>query len=118
MAVLAQLVDGVVANRFELDAEKLTLGRHPDNTVQIDDDAVSGKHAVVLKQPNADFSEYTEFYLEDLGSTNGTYVNDARVKGKVRLYHNDVIRLAWNTFRFLDEASGQLDKTVHMISDT
>lgn len=117
MAVLAQLVDGVVATRFELVADGVTLGRHPDNQVQIDDDAVSGWHAVVLVESNSDFNDYKEYYLEDLNSTNGTFINDKKVNGKVRLNHNDVIRLAWNRFRFMEETAA-VDRTMHMLSDT
>jgi len=116
MALLAQLVDDVVVSRFEIDKDSLTLGRAPSNDVQIDDESVSGKHAAVHAQDNPHFKGYQEFFLEDLNSTNGTFVNDDKVRGRVRLHHNDVIRLAWNRFKFIDDMEGELEKTRHMIN--
>jgi pSer/pThr/pTyr-binding forkhead associated (FHA) protein len=115
MAQLAQLVDDVVVNRFELKNKELTLGRHPANEVQIDEDAVSGRHAVIKCESNKDFANFKEFYVEDLNSTNGTFVNEKKIKGRVRLHHNDVIRLAWNKFKFIDDTEAQADKTAVMI---
>lgn len=118
MAVLAQLVDDVVATRFDISRKRLSLGRHQNNDIQIDEQAVSSRHAMIYAEANPDFPDYKEFFVEDLGSTNGTFVNDERIDGKVRLHHNDVIRLAWNKFKFMDEKEGELEKTVHMLKET
>lgn len=118
MALLAQMVEDVVAHRFEITGDTLTLGRHPSNAVQINEEAVSGRHAIIEVQRNADFKAHKEYYLKDLGSTNGTYLNGQRVLARVRLHHNDVIRLAWNEFRFIDEQEVEFEKTVHMIGET
>ena len=115
MAVLAQLVDDVVVNRFELKGAELTLGRHPSNKVQIDEEAVSGRHAKIVVETNKDFKSFQEFYLEDLGSTNGTYVSDRKINGRVRLHHNDIVRLAWNKFKFIDDMEAKAEKTALMI---
>ena len=56
--------------------------------------------------------------LEDAGSTNGTYVNDLRIEGRQRLHHNDIIRLAWNKFKFIDDKEAQMEQTVHMLNKT
>ncbi len=118
MAVLAQLVDDVVANRFEISRKRLSIGRHHNNDIQIDEQAVSSRHALISTEANPDFPDYKEFFVEDLGSTNGTFVNDEKVTSKTRLHNNDVIRLAWNKFKFIDSMEGQLEKTVHMLKDT
>ena len=118
MAVLAQLVDDVVANRFEINRKRLSMGRHHNNDIQIDEHAVSGRHALIVVEANPDFPDYKEYFVEDLGSTNGTFVNDEKISGKTRLHNNDVIRLAWNKFKFIDDREGQLEKTVHMLKDT
>lgn len=118
MAVLAQLVDDVVANRFDIDGSKLYMGRHHKNNVQIDEQAVSSRHAVISIEANTHFPEFSEFYLEDLDSTNGTFINDKRINGKVRLHNNDQIRLAWNKFKFIDDMEGELERTVHMLKET
>lgn len=117
MAVLAQLVDDVVVNRFDVESSQLTLGRHPSNEIQIDEEAVSGRHAQIIMQSNADFEGFEEFYLEDLGSTNGTFVNDEKVMGRIRLHHNDIVRLAWNKFKFIDDPDAKAAKTALMIKD-
>ncbi|WP_075185711.1 FHA domain-containing protein [Teredinibacter haidensis] len=118
MAILAQLVDDVVVHKFELEKSSISMGRHPDNDIVIDDTAVSSTHLVILHQPNEHFPEYREFYLEDKGSTNGSFVNDLSVKGTQRLHHNDVIRLAWNKFKFMDDKEASMEKTMHMLNKT
>ncbi len=115
MAKLLQLVDDVVANRFEVESGVLSIGRHPDNNVQIEDGSVSGHHARIRVCPNPDFPDYTEYFLEDLGSTNGSFVNDAKVQAAVQLHHGDIIRIAYNLFRFDLEASPSLAKTMHIL---
>lgn len=68
-----------------LDQGSITIGRKPDNDICLDDATVSGHHA----QINA-FSQ--PMYIEDLCSTNGTYVNGERVKEHV-LTRGDVIMI-------------------------
>lgn len=118
MAILAQLVDDVVVHKFELSDAELTLGRKPDNDIVIDDSAVSSRHASISQQANEYFPEYKEFYLLDNSSTNGTFINDIRLEGKQRLHHNDIIRLAWNRFKFIDDEEADMEKTVHMLNKT
>jgi len=117
MAFLVQLVDDVVVNRFKIKSSKLTIGRHSSNDIHIDEDAISGYHAVAYSNTNPHFKDYKEYFVEDLDSTNGTFVNDVKVNGKIRLHHNDLLRMAWNKFKFIDELEGELEKTVHMIKD-
>ncbi|WP_018277592.1 FHA domain-containing protein [Teredinibacter turnerae] len=118
MATLAQLVDDVVVHKFEVASTDVALGRHPENTVTIDDSAVSSHHAKITQQPNEYFPEYIEYFIEDCGSTNGTYINDLRIQGKKRLHNNDIVRLAWNRFKFLDEKESDMEKTVQMLNKT
>lgn len=114
MAMLVQLIDDVVANKFELRNKNLGIGRHPSSDIQIDDSAVSGKHAALEIKPNADFPQFQEYYLTDLGSTNGTFINDRQVNGSQRLHHNDQVRIAWNRFKFVDDNEAALEKTAHI----
>ena len=67
-------IDGVVIKEVTFTKERTTVGRRPYNDVVIDNLAVSGEHAVFLM--NGDDVE-----VEDLGSTNGTYVNGKSIKG-------------------------------------
>ncbi len=115
MALLAQLVDGVVVHKFTIDTDGVTIGRLPQNDIMIDDSSVSSQHAKVYRLANPDFPENVEYYVEDLGSTNGTELNGTKLSGKALLHHDDEVKIAWNTFKFIDENSHNLEKTVHIL---
>ena len=91
-------IDGVVIKEVQLTKDRTTLGRRPYNDIVIDNLAVSGEHAV-LQMSGA------EVYLEDLNSTNGTYVNGKAVK-KQRLQNNDTVEIGKYKIKFVGEASG------------
>lgn len=78
-------LDGSVVSEISLDKEAITIGRKEKNNIQIDNLAVSGVHAKVLT-----FGK--DCFLEDLGSTNGTYVNGEAVT-KCVLKHGDKIAI-------------------------
>lgn len=115
MAILAQLVDDVVVHKFELAQARTNVGRLMDNDIAIDDSAISSLHAIIHRLENKDFPEYIEYYIDDNGSTNGTFVNEIQVQGRERLHHNDQIRLAWNMFKFIDPNEIDLTKTTHLL---
>lgn len=115
MALLAQLVDGVVVHKFNVEEAAVTIGRLPQNDIIIDDSSVSSHHAKVYRETNPDFPDNIEYYVEDLGSTNGTELNGEKVSGKVLLHHEDEVKIAWNTFKFIDENAQNLEKTVHIL---
>lgn len=106
--------DGVVSEH-ELDKEEITIGRKADNDIQIDNLAVSGHHARILTILNDSF-------LEDTGSTNGTYVNGTMVK-KHALQNGDVIEIGKHKLTYSnDKAStgggGDFEKTMIIRPDT
>lgn len=115
MAYLAQLIDDVVVHKFELTQEQCSIGRKADRDIVIDDNAVSSNHACIRRLPNTYFADYIECFIEDLGSTNGTFLNDVAVVGQQRLRHGDIVRIAWNKFKFVDESEAEMEKTVHMV---
>ncbi len=115
MAVLAQLVDDVVTSTFDLKGKKVNIGRHPDNQIQINEIAVSGAHAIIDIEVNQYLDGVLDCYIEDKGSTNGTFVNDLPVEGRQRLNNNDLVRIAWNTFKFIDENESSLEKTAYLL---
>ncbi len=115
MAILAQLIDDVVVHKFELNADTTLVGRKTDCGIVINEAAISSNHAQILRQRNPFFEQYVECYVEDLGSTNGTFLNGQRVVGKQRLRHGDLLRLAWNEFKFIDDSEEEMERTVHMI---
>jgi len=106
--MIIQTVDGVVTNKFTITQPALTLGRTGDNQVQIDDLAVSNTHAQIISE--TDDSNKTSYFLIDLGSTNGSFVNEAKVKKK-QLHHKDIVRIGWNMFTFIDENEVNLERT-------
>lgn len=116
MAFLAQIIDGVTANRFDVPEGETTIGRSLDNMIVINDSAVSGLHAVISAQKNADFNEYIDYTLTDANSTNGVYVNDVRVHTST-LRNGDEIRIVWNRFVFYDDNEQSVDMTVHLIRE-
>ncbi len=71
---------------YDLVQDKITIGRSPANEIAITDPEISRKHAQLIRQESG-------YALEDLGSTNGSFVNDRRVVGLTPLHHGDVIDL-------------------------
>jgi len=82
-----------VISEFELNQEETTIGRKPENTIHIDNLAVSSKHARVLKIGK-------KVILEDLGSTNGTLVNGKETSKHI-LNNGDVITVGKHTLTFV-----------------
>jgi pSer/pThr/pTyr-binding forkhead associated (FHA) protein len=95
MAKLILSLDHALLNEYPLNQERLTIGRRPSNDVQIDNLAVSGEHAAVVKLGN-------DFYIEDLNSTNGTLVNATPIK-KHLLQHEDLIEFGKYQIRYINE---------------
>ncbi len=95
MAKLVLSMNGAVQGEYELNQERLTIGRKPDNDIQIDNLAVSGKHCLII-------TILDDSFLEDLGSTNGTYVNGKLVK-KHALKDGDVIAIGKHELKYVNE---------------
>ena len=111
MATVVQLHEGVVLKRFSLDDKSiLRIGRDPDSDIHIDDDVVSTEHAVIEIIESTKANAAPQYHIKDLGSTNSTYVNGEKITSKI-LEHNDVIRVGWNNFKFIDEAKKDPNKT-------
>jgi hypothetical protein len=108
MARLVLHLDGQVLAEYNMSKERYTIGRLPDNDIRIDNPAVSGHHALVINILNDSF-------LEDLNSTNGTYVNGKIIK-KHALQHADVITVGHHALRFVDgdtdEPEDEFQKTM------
>ncbi len=107
MALIAQLHDGVAINKCPLNKPKLTIGRSSDCDIFIDDAVVSTLHAVIEKVEDRMIKEY---FIQDQRSTNGTLVNGDAV-GRHKLNHEDVIRIGWVNFKFIDENKADPDQT-------
>ena len=95
MPKLIVSIDGVVIKEVQLTKDRTTLGRRPYNDVVIDNLAVSGEHAVVLMVGN-------EVQLEDLNSTNGSYINGKAARKQI-LQHNDLLEIGKYKIKFINE---------------
>ena len=106
MARLILSLDGQVMAEYNMNKERYTIGRLPDNDIRIDNGAVSGHHSLIINILNDSF-------LEDLNSTNGTYVNGKLIK-KHALQHGDVITVGHHQLRFVedDEQQDEFEKTM------
>lgn len=78
--------EGTVEQQVQLSKERMSLGRHRHNDIVLGHPSVSGEHAVIV-------TILDDSFLEDLHSTNGTFVNGHRI-GKHFLQNNDLIKIA------------------------
>lgn len=106
MPKLIVSIDGVVIKEVQLAKERTSLGRRPYNDIVIDNLAVSGEHAVLqLAGPE-------DAWIEDLNSTNGTYVNGRAIQ-KQQLRHGDTVEVGKYKIRFMTNAQDEgYEKTV------
>jgi predicted component of type VI protein secretion system len=122
MARLILKLDNVVLREYSMEEAPITIGRLPDNTIPLDNLAVSGRHARVVE-------EQGECVLYDENSTNGTYVNGQKVS-RAALVNGDCIHVGRHLLTFVDEPlelkkalvlgllhvlSGKTDKTDYVL---
>ncbi|SHN25861.1 FHA domain-containing protein [Duganella sacchari] len=93
MAKLIISRNGQVEQQIQLSKERMTLGRHPRNDIVLAHPAISAAHAAIT-------TILDDSFLEDLHSTNGTFVNGHRI-GKHFLQHQDVIKMAKLELQFV-----------------
>lgn len=87
--------NAAVIKEIPFNKDVLTVGRKPDNDIFIDNPAISGHHCKISLQGGA-------YVVEDLESTNGTFVNEKRIKMS-GLHHNDVVGLAKHALVFIED---------------
>lgn len=78
-----------------LDGSPLTLGRRADNRVRLEDSFASGRHATISQRSR-------DWWLEDHNSSNGTFLNGARVTGLTKLKDGDRITIGQQDYLFQD----------------
>lgn len=105
MPKISVVIDGVVIKEVSLTKARTTLGRRPYNDIVIDNLTVSGEHAALIKTGS-------EVAIEDLNSTNGTYIGGKSIKKHV-LQHNDVLEVGKYKITFeADPAIDAFEKTM------
>jgi predicted component of type VI protein secretion system len=100
MARLILSLNGQQMAEYNMSKERYTIGRLPDNDVRIDNPTVSGHHSLIINILNDSF-------LEDLNSTNGTYVNGKLIK-KHALQHGDVVTVGKHQLRYVDSDQAEI----------
>ena len=95
MPQLIASVKGVEVKHVFLRKERTTLGRKAGNDIVLDTMVVSGQHCAF------DIVGVADVYLQDLGSTNGTCVNDRMIKERTRLHDGDVIAIGPYRIKYL-----------------
>ena len=99
MAILQILDTSGASQQHALDGEKAILGRHPDCDVVLDAASVSRQHAQVVK-------ENGQYFVEDLHSRNGTYVNGELISGRQLLNDADRLKICDLSFTFYSNQAG------------
>jgi FHA domain/zinc-ribbon domain len=94
-ALVIRAGGGRVGESFPLDGDRMTIGRRPDSDVFLDDVTVSRDHALLVKRSG-------DYYLDDLGSLNGTYVNRHRIESH-RLEDGDELQVGKFKLTFLSQ---------------
>ncbi|MBV9801159.1 MAG: FHA domain-containing protein, partial [Solirubrobacterales bacterium] len=84
---------GRAGESFSLQGERLTVGRRPDSDIFLDDITVSRDHAVIVRRGS-------DYFLDDCGSLNGTYVNRSRIESH-RLTDGDELQIGKYKLAFL-----------------
>ena len=101
-------IDGVVIKEVQLTKDRTTLGRRPYNDIVIDNLAVSGEHAVMQMSG-------VDVFLEDLNSTNGTYVNGKAIK-KQQLQSGDTVEIGKYKIKFVHEGANESHEKTMVIN--
>lgn len=109
LIVLSAKTAATIGRMFKLEKPEVILGRSTEATFQVEDDGISRKHAKLMLGPDA------KYQLVDLGSTNGTYLNGARIN-VVQLADGDKIQIGSNTvlkFSLQDQLEEQYQKSIY-----
>ena len=101
---LVELIEGAKPFGHRLVNRQTLIGRHPACGLTFSSKTVSGIHAKIVKQNRS-------YYAEDLGSRNGTWVNDQPIREPVKLKHNDCISLGEIVLRFKDDTGFNIEYT-------
>ena len=102
--------NNAVLKTIETDKEVITVGRNVKNDIQIDNLSVSKQHARIVKHQG-------KYFVEDMKSTNGTYLNEKKIT-KEKLANNDIITIGKHTLLAILEKKPVKSSQQDMINDT
>ncbi len=104
MSKLILTLDGAVIREYPIEKDSISIGRKHGNDIQLNDLTVSGRHALIVSMGE-------HVYVDDLGSTNGTLMNGARIS-KTLLKHGDVIQVGNYQFTYYDDSETEYEPTM------
>ncbi|MCW9024366.1 MAG: FHA domain-containing protein [Gammaproteobacteria bacterium] len=104
MSKLILTLDGAVLKEYPIEKDSISIGRKHGNDIQLNDLTVSGRHALIVSMGE-------HIYVDDLGSTNGTLLNGARIS-KTLVKHGDVIQVGNYQFTFYDDTETEYEPTM------
>lgn len=110
MALLIQFTENGAGIKLSVDKQRTTIGRDSSNDISLDDELVSKEHAVI-EVINTD--DVIEYLIQDLNSTNHTFVNDSPVDIH-KLADGDHIRIGLSDFRFISQDPDSMDETAQL----
>jgi pSer/pThr/pTyr-binding forkhead associated (FHA) protein len=101
MALLIGMAGAVKGQKFELNKDRITIGRSTNNDIIVQDEAVSSQHCYVSRRGS-------NFVLHDLNSTNGTTLNLQPVLTEAVLQNKQVIQVGSSELMFADDSASDL----------
>lgn len=104
MACFVQYSGTNLGKRYVLEQEEMVIGRSPNVQIVINEQSVSRNHAKCSIQES-------KVYIQDLGSSNGTYINDRKLTEEYCLHDGDILRLGNIVFKFF--AQGNVENVFH-----
>jgi PAS domain S-box-containing protein len=112
---LLKILSGILSGQtVELESEPVIVGRHPDCDIRVLDDTVSRRHARITQRGDG-------FFVEDLGSRNGTFLNGHKVTAPARLSHRDTVSISDTSVEYREdevaESSDQVGRATVDFSD-
>ncbi len=113
MAILALIHEGLTIQSIPIEKERLLIGRSTDADIFVDDKMVSNRHAMIETKKSADPKTGAEYHIEDLESTNHTFVNGEKII-RHKLVHEDRIRIGKHLFKFIDGTIAVDEKTTKL----
>ena len=110
MALLIQFTENGAGVKLSLEKQRTTIGRDSSNDISLDDELVSKAHAVL---EIISTEEGVTFLIQDLNSTNHTFVNDLPIE-LYKLKDGDLIRIGMSDFRFISQDPKSMDETAQL----
>ena len=117
MPKLIHTRDDRFLGEHDLQQGTLSIGRAGDCDISLDDETVSGRHALITVRSSAYMEGLQDVLVEDLGSSNGTFVNDKRLGKRHMLKHDETVRIGRHAFTLIDEATRALETTTIILPE-